>query len=270
MIGLNDPAFIRSVTSDWAGERFKDGRPKVSDDVLARMEKVTIEEAWGTIGGKGYNNQFAGEWMILHPERTLVGRAVTGMFIPARPDIDAVINAEGKEKGCIGGQNSWIIDSLEKNDVIVIDLFGKIKHGTYAGDNLGNSIYAKTGTGMVIEGGIRDLQRCNEIPMASYIRGVDPTAIADVTLLGINIPVRIGKEATCVPGDIVLGTCEGIIFIPAHLAEQVVIESEDTRLRDAWGHLQLREGTYTPGEVDREWTPEMKADFDSWRVKQSV
>ena len=268
MIGLNDPEFIRSITSDWTGERSDDGRPKVPDDILDRMKKVTIEEAWGTIGGHGYRNQFAGEWMILHPDRTLVGRAVTGMFIPARPDIDAVINAQGKSQGCIGGQNSWVIDALEQNDVIVIDIFGKIKFGTYAGDNLGNSIYAKTGTGMVIEGGIRDLQRCYEIPMASYIRWVDPTAIAEVTLLGINIPVRIGKEATCVPGDIVLGTREGIIFIPAHLAEQVVVESEDTRQRDEWGHLQLRNGAYTPGEIDRDWTPKMKAEFDDWRTAQ--
>lgn len=270
MIGLNSPEFTRAVTSQWDGERGPDGRPVVPDGILKRMEKVTIEEAWGVIGGKGYNYQFAGDWQILHPDRTLVGRAVTGVYVPTRPDLETAVQADGAEHGCIGGQNSWVIDTLEPNDVIVIDLFGKVKFGTFAGDNLGNSIYAKTGTGMVIDGGIRDLQRLYEIPMASYIRGVDPTAIADVTLLGINVPVRIGLEATCVPGDIVLGTREGIIFIPPHLAEQVVIESEETRMRDAWGHQQLREGTYTPGEIDREWTPEMTAEFEVWRKQQAA
>jgi regulator of RNase E activity RraA len=269
MIGLSSPEFIRAVTSAWTGERFPDGRPRVSDSILERMKKVTIEEAWGTILGHGYQYQFAGDWMILHPDRTLVGRAVTGMFVPTRPDLQGVVQGQGEAQGCIGGQNSWVIDTLQENDAIVIDLFGKVKDGTFAGDNLGNSIYAKSKTGMVIDGGVRDLQRLYEIPMASYVRGVDPTAIRDVTLLGINIPVRIGREATVVPGDVVLGTREGVVFIPAHLAEQVVAESEETRLRDGWGHQQLREGKYTPGEIDRAWTPAMEAEFQEWKKKQS-
>lgn len=269
MIGLSSPDFIRAITQEWKGERFKDGRPRVSDDIIERMKKVTIEEAWGTIGSHGYRFQFAGDWMMLHPEITLVGRAVTGAFTPTRPDLQKVIQDQGERDGCIGGQNSWVIDTLNENDTIVIDLFGKVKWGTFAGDNLGNAIYAKSRTGMVIDGGIRDLQRLNEIPMASYIRGVDPTAINDVTLTGINIPIRIG-EVTVIPGDVVLGTLAGLVFIPPHLAEQVVVESEDTRMRDAWGHKMLREGQYTPGEIDRAWTPEMTAVFEEWRKGQTV
>ena len=271
MIGLNSPEFTRAVTSQWDGERGPDGRPVVPGSILERMKQVTIEEAWGVIGGKGYNYQFAGDWQILHPDRTL-GRPRGDRRLrahPARPG-NGRSGRRPRRTAVIGGQNSWVIDTLEPDDVIVIDLFGKVKFGTFAGDNLGNSIYAKTGTGMVIDGGIRDLQRLYEIPMMSYIRGVDPTAIADVTLLGINVPVRIGLEATCVPGDIVLGTREGVIFIPPHLAEQVVIESEETRMRDAWGHQQLREGNYTPGEIDREWTPEMTAEFEVWRQRQAA
>lgn len=264
MVGLSSPEFLRAITRAFQGERFEDGRPCVPDDILERMKHVTIEEAWGTIGGHGYHYQFEGNWMILHPDRTLVGRAVTAQFVPTRPDLQNEIQAQGKARGCIGGQNSWVIDTLRENDVIVVDLFGKIKHGTFAGDNLGNSIYAKTRTGAVIDGGIRDLQRYYQIPMASYIRGVDPTAINDVTLLGINIPIRIGN-ATVNPGDVVLGTREGVIFIPPHLAEQVVEESEETRMRDEWGHMVLRAGRYTPGQVDTEWTDEMKAEFEAWR-----
>ncbi|MBM3265549.1 MAG: RraA family protein [candidate division Zixibacteria bacterium] len=267
-MGLSSPEFIRAITSDWTGERFPDGRPRVSDSIVERMKLVTIEEAWGTIHGHGYQQQFAGDWMILQPERTLVGRAVTGMFVPSRPDLQRAVQEQGQAQSCVGGQNSWVIDTLQENDVIVIDLFGKVKDGTFAGDNLGNSIYAKTKTGMVIEGGVRDLQRLNEVPMASFVRGVDPTAIRDVTLLGINIPVRIGKEATVIPGDIVLGTVEGVVFIPAHLAEQVVVESEETRLRDEWGHAMLREGRYLPGQVDGAWTDQMNEEFQAFKTKK--
>lgn len=268
MIGLSSREFLLAVTAANPFDRFPDGRPHVPDDLIERMKKVTIEEAWGTMMGHSYQYQFEGSWMILHPERPLAGRAVTGVFIPTRPDLNSVIAEQGKALGCIGGQNSWVIDTLQENDVIVIDLFGKIKDGTFAGDNLGNSIYAKSKTGMVIDGGIRDLQRLYEIPMASYVRGVDPTAINGVTLLGINIPVRIGNT-TVVPGDVVLGTREGVIFIPPHLVQEVVEQSEETRLRDGWGHQRLREKKYTPGQVDGAWTPEMEADYAEWRKTQT-
>jgi regulator of RNase E activity RraA len=256
---------LLALTAEWTGERFEDGRPRVPDDLIERMKLVTTEEAWGVLRQHGYHFQFAGNWLNLHPDRILVGRAVTCVFMPQRPDVQAAVQAEGQADGRVGGQNSWVIDTLVENDCIVVDLFGKVKNGTFAGDNLGTSISAKSKTGMVIEGGIRDVQRILEIPdFAVFVRGVDPTAIAEVTLMGINVPVRI-SEATALPGDVVLGTPEGVIFIPPHLAQQVVERSEDIRLRDQFGHQRLREGTYTPGEIDRKWSEAIEADFAEWR-----
>ena len=246
-------------------ERFADGRPRVPDDILKRMEKVTIEEAWGVLRSKGYHSQFDGQWTNLHPERVLVGRAVTAAFFPKRPDLHDATEELGKADEQTGGQNSWVIDTLVENDVIVVDLFGKVEDGTFAGDNLATSIYSKTKTGMVIDGGIRDLDGIFDIPdFNAFVRGVDPTAFADVTLMGINIPIRIGR-VTVMPGDVVLGRREGVIFIPPHLAEQVVTRSENIRLRDNFGHQRLREGKYTPGEIDQKWTPEIEEDFEQWK-----
>jgi len=257
---------ILALTRAWEGERSPDGRPMVPDDLLERMRLVTTEEAWGVLRRNEYRFQFAGDWTNLHPDRVLVGRAVTAVFFPARPDADGAVQELGAAEGRVGGQNSWVIDTLVENDCLVVDLFGKIKNGTFAGDNLGTSIHAKTRTGMVVDGGIRDLQRLYEIPDFSvFVRGVDPTAIADVTLMGINVPVRIG-EATCLPGDVVLGTRTGVVFIPPHLAREVVERSEDVRLRDGFGHQRLREGTYTPGEIDRKWSEAIEADFATWKA----
>ncbi|MFC1490852.1 RraA family protein [Candidatus Latescibacterota bacterium] len=253
-------------TSDWKGERFPDGRPKVPDSILERMKNVEIEEAWGVLRSARYNNQFEDGWWNIHPERVLVGRAVTGTFIPMRPDINNAIRDIGKEQGRSqsGGQNSWIIDVLEKDDVVVIDLFDKIVEGTYAGGNLATSIWAKTGTGMIIAGGVRDLGQIERIPDFSvFIRGADPTAIGGVTLIDINGPTRIGR-AVCMPGDVVLGTIEGVIFIPAHLAERVVESAEVVNMRDGFGFQRLQEGKYTPGEIDSQWTDEINADFTQW------
>jgi regulator of RNase E activity RraA len=251
-------------------DRFPDGRPRVPDDILERTKKVTIEQAWGVLRGHGYNFQFEGDWMNLHPDRILVGRAVTAVFMPQRPDLHAVVEEQGKADGRIGAQNSWVIDTLVENDVIVVDMFGKIENGTYAGDNLGHSIAAKSKTGMIIDGGIRDLDGIYEMPnFATFVRGVHPTGIGGVTLMGLNVPIRIGN-ATVVPGDVVLGRREGVIFIPPHLAEEVVKRSEEIRLRDGFGHQRLQEGKYTPGQIDRGWTPEIEADFAEWRKTQKT
>ncbi len=245
-------------------ERFEDGRPKVPDSILERMKDVSIEEAWSVLQKHGYHHQFEGNWMNIHPDRVIVGRAVTAGFMPERPDVEEVTNELGKKDKRIGPQNSWIIDTLVENDMIVIDLFGKVKEGTYAGDNLATAIYTKSRTGMIIDGGVRDLDGIYEIPeFNAFIRGADPTALADVTLMGINIPIRIG-HVLVMPGDVVLGRREGVIFIPPHLAAEVCDTSENIRMRDTFGHQRLREGKYTPGQIDRKWTPEIEADYQEW------
>lgn len=255
------------ITREWKGERFADGRPKVSDEVLKRLATTTAEEAWGTLRGAGYRLQFEGGWKTVNvqPGKRLVGRVVTAQFMPFRPDMNAVINDHAKQEGRVGrGQNSWVIDTLVKGDVMVVDLFGKIKDGTIIGDNLATSIMTKAGTGLIVDGAVRDVSGISEIPgFQVYARDFHPSAIAEVTLMGWNIPIRIGNT-TVMPGDVVVSDPEGVTFIPAHLAEKVADESELTQLRDNWGHQMLREQKYTPGQVDAEWSPAMVEDFNKW------
>ncbi len=264
---FNSPDNIRRLTPLNPFERFDDGRPRVPDALLERMKLVTNDEAWGVLERRhGYFFQFEGNWLNLHPERILVGRAVTAMFVPMRPDLQQVVADEGQANGRVGGQNTWVIDTLVSGDVIVVDLFGKIRDGTFAGDNLSTTILSRTGTGMVIHGGIRDVTRVAELPdLAVFVRGVDPSAIAQVTLVGVNIPLRIGN-ATVLPGDVVLGTPEGVTFVPPHLVQEIVDYSEDVRLRDVFGKQRLAEGTYTSGQIDvSTWASEIEADFRTWR-----
>ncbi|MBA47274.1 MAG: dimethylmenaquinone methyltransferase [Dehalococcoidia bacterium] len=262
---LTNPEIIKSITSSWKGNRDKNSRPLVPKDIIDRMKLVTTEEAWGTCRKNGYHHQFAGNWHNLHPDRVIVGRAVTCRWVPKRPDLDDAIENQGKKENRIGFQNSWVIDELEEDDLIVVDLFGKIFDGTFAGDNLTTAIKSKSGTGMVIDGGIRDTQRIYDMDnFNAFVKGFDPSAINDVSMPEINGVTRIG-EATCIPGDIVLGTMSGIIFIPPHLAEEVVLSSENVRLKDEFGQQRIMEGKYTPGEVDREFSDEMNKDFENWK-----
>jgi 4-hydroxy-4-methyl-2-oxoglutarate aldolase len=250
----------------WGRDEY--GRPFVPDEWIERMKLVTTEEAWGVLHKHGYHRQFEGNWKETHPGTITVGRAVTAQFIPHRPDLHDVVQKKGvaEGRGSSGGQNSWIINTLKLNDIMVVDIFGKIKDGTVIGDNLGTSIRTRTKVGAVIEGGIRDFQGLVQLTDCNfYIRGMDPTAIADVTLAGINIPIRIGGS-TVMPGDIVLGTPTGLLFIPPHLVQEVVEHSEDIRVRDEWGKQMLADGKYTPGEIDSKWSDAINADFAQWKA----
>jgi regulator of RNase E activity RraA len=255
---------VITLTSGWKGERSGDGRPKVSDELLERLKNVSIEEAWGILRNKGYQNQFEGDWMILYPDSVMTGRVVTAQYMPLRPDMDKMIKDTGKAEGRIGATNSWPIDVLKPGDIYVADSYGKIIDGTLIGDNLGNAIYAKSKRGVIFYGSVRDVEGLYEINgFNAWIKGQDPSYIQQMMLTGINVPIRIGR-ATVLPGDVVLAKRAGTIFIPAQLVEELVINSEFIELRDEFGHQRLREGKYTPGQIDTQWTEEIKNDFLNW------
>src|SRR4051812_40870924 len=265
---------VIKYTPDWHGERFPDGRPKVPDEILDRMKNVTLEEAWATLRSAGFNHQYEDGWYCIHPDQILVGRALTAMWMPGRPDVEKVIEEQGKKDNRKGGTNAWPVDMLQPRDVYVSDHFGLKVDGPSIGDNVGNAIYARSGNGIVYDGAVRDINGLKELPnFIAFVRAYDPShhfgRIGDEgrplnsTMTAINSPTRIG-HAAAMPGDVVLGRDGGVIFIPPQLAQKVVQESERTRLRDIFGHLRLKEQKYTAGQIDRGWTPEIEADFTQW------
>lgn len=262
----DNPEDIIQLTPLWQGERFANGRPRVSNDVLRRMAKITLEEAWGTLWNHGYAFQFEGDLKIVHPNQVMVGRAVTSVLVPKRPDLHETLLSYGhQQEDRKGFFNQWVIDTLQEDDIVVVDLFDKVHQGTFVGGNLSTAIASKTKRGgAVIWGGIRDNQQIVDIEGVNvFYRGSDPTAIADVTMVGINTPCRIGK-AICLPGDVVLGTPSGVLFIPPHLAELTVVQAEKSQVRDIFGFVRLREDIYTTAQIDSPWTVSIWNDFTAW------
>jgi regulator of RNase E activity RraA len=265
-------ADMLALTPNWKGERFADGRPKAPDSLLNRLKSVTLEEAWAVLRNKNYKYQYEDGWQTINPDSVLVGRAVTATFMPGRPDIQRVVDDYGHTKGGrIKSQNSWPLDILTKRDVYVADQFGAHIDGPTIGDNLGNSIFAKTGNGIIYDGAVRDINGLKELKgFTSFFRSYHPShhlnnpdGLLNTTLVSINHPTRIGR-AMVVPGDVVLGRDGGVLFIPPHLLEEVVKIAEVVRLRDLFGHEKLREGKYTPGQIDTRWSDEIEKDFSQW------
>lgn len=259
-MNFNSREEIIALTPQWKGERMADGRPYVSPEYLEKLRGMTLEEVWKPIFLKGYESQFEGDLKTLHDDgRKLIGRAVTCNFVPTRPDLHEVMFAKGAEEGRKGNYNQWVIDSLVEGDVVVADMYDKIYKGTFLGGNLTTAIKTKTKTGGgVIWGGVRDVEQMKQVEgVQVYYRGIDPTPIRDFIMTGFNTVTRIGK-AVVLPGDIVFGAGGGVLFIPAHLVEEVVDGAEKTHVKDDFGFEMIAQNKFTTAQIDKNtWTEDM-------------
>ena len=264
------PEDVIALTPQWKGERFEDGRPKVPDKYLDALYDMTLEELWKPIFVQGYENQYLA-MKSLHPEfkedgtlnKKLIGRAVTAVYAPTRPDYYETSFSVAAAEGRTGTPNQWVIDRLTDRDVLVIDMFDKIYKGTFVGGNLTTAIRSKTKTGgAVIWGGIRDIEQMQKIPdVQVYYRGIDPTPIRDFVMLGMNVPARMGSgehAALCLPGDVVYGCSGGVLFIPPHLVVEVVENGAKTQVKDIFGFEMITQNRFTTAQIDKNtWTEEM-------------
>lgn len=263
------PEYVKALTADWKGERFEDGRPKVSDNLLERLKKVTIEEAWAELIELGYHNQYEGEWSLIDETESdvMTGRAVTAQFMPARQDLENQVIEQGKKEGRNWKQRrtvSWAVTTLVEGDVYVADAYGKESYGTVVGSNLGSGVFANSKRGIIVYGHVRDMEGLQNIKgFNGWIKGSDPSYMRKTLLASINAPIRIG-HATVLPGDAVLAKKHGVLFIPAHLLEHIVLTAEFTALTDEFGQQRIREHKYTAGEIDSVWSDEINKDFKNW------
>ena len=261
---------VIAMTPLWKGERFEDGRPKVADRYLDALYSMTLEELWKPIFVQGYESNFV-SIKSLHPEfkedgtvnRKMIGRAVTAMYAPTRPDYAQAQFTAAAKNGLTGTPNQWVVDHLQPRDVMVVDMYDKIYKGTFLGGNLTTALHNKTGNGgAVIWGGIRDIEQMHKVPdVQVYYRGIDPTPIRDFAMTGYNTPVRIGdgrEAAICLPGDVVYGCSGGVLFIPPHLVEEVVDGGAKTQVKDLFGFEMITQNKFTTAQIDKNtWTAEM-------------
>ncbi len=276
------PDEMQYYTSLWKGERFPDGRPKVSDDIVRRMQYVSVTEAWQTLNGLSdtegqgpvsfgefrrptYSNQYTGGFKMMREDIVICGRASTIHFLPYRPDLNGLIQQQGTRDGRGRGQYTWGVDQLQKGDVYVANVCEAILDASHVGDNLGTTIWTKTGNGAVIRGTLRDLYgNLGVDPQWNVmVRDFRPQANSSNLVIGINCPIQVGY-VTVMPGDIVLGSREGVVFIPPHLAQQVVETSEKTRMQDVFAHEGVKEGRFTAQQADGGFTKEMNEEFNKW------
>lgn len=250
-------------------DRLPDGRPKVPDALIDRAHDLSSEEVWSVMQDKGYNNQYADGFQVLHPGKTMVGRAFTVQFMPVREDVDKIVQEKSKQATGKHLHNQTAIDMLQPGDVLVVDLFGKKVNGTIVGDNLFFYVNQAThGGGLVVDGSVRDLDGISEIDMPAYFKSVDPTPIGQVMLTGINVPVRIGG-VTVMPGDLVVGDREGVYFIPPQFVQEVLDKADETHIHDEWTKKKFAEGKYKSSEIyGSPSDPKLKQEYEEYLKKR--
>jgi 4-hydroxy-4-methyl-2-oxoglutarate aldolase len=260
---------LTDYTAQEPFDRFPDGRPKIPQNLLDRARELSAEDIWATMQQKGFNTQYADGFQVLHPGKTMVGRAFTVQFMPLRSDVDEVAKAKARSRGLAGLGNQVAIDMLQPGDVLVVDLFGKKVNGTIVGDNLFHyMIKATGGGGLVVDGSIRDLDGISEIDLPAYYRAVDPTPIGNVMLTGINVPIRIG-DTTVMPGDLVVGDREGIYFVPPQLVREVLDRADEIHVHDEWTKKKFDEGKYKSSEIyPSPKDPKLKEEYQEYLKKR--
>lgn len=134
-------------------DRFPDGRPKVPDSILDRVKGLSAEEVFG-IEHQGYPSQYTSHWKIVKPDKKLVGRAVTLLLMPLRPEV-AEVDSTGLPSTAPRTQqisHQSALNLLQPGDVIVVDAHAIA--GGIIGDNLAYSLLSKTGSCSLKLGGV--------------------------------------------------------------------------------------------------------------------
>lgn len=236
----------------------------ITEDALERLRRDLRNVATATVCTalfkRGLRRQFIQDVRPLKPKgRTMVGLAFTLRYIPAREDLNGLEVFRDRSH-----PQRAAIEECPEGHVMVIDSRQDARAAS-AGSILVSRLMVRGAAGIVTDGGFRDAPAIADLDFPAYhSRPSAPTNLTLHQAIDINVPIGCG-EAPVFPGDLVLGDDEGVVVIPAHLAEEVSAEAiEMTAFEDFVTEEVLKGrsilGLY-PATDDQTLT-----DFDAWRA----
>ncbi len=261
------PKELRAQRDTWTPlmDVLKDKRPRVTDEQLERLRKLSIENVWGAIQGKGYRACFVTHLKPTQPGLKMVGRALTLRYLPQRPDLDEGVRQLAKEGDWDPAFNVRGGEDAKPGDVVVVELGGMVDRATFMGTMTGLGMKVRGVKGIVVDGGIRDLNEFltwKDFPI--YYNGAHASAMADQIGVEWNAPIRIG-QVTVLPGDVVIGDEEGLLFFPPQLADEAIKAAENQTYNEEFKEEMLRSGKYRARDIYPRLSPEMEKVFEEWK-----
>ncbi|MGH9854680.1 MAG: RraA family protein, partial [Blastocatellia bacterium] len=199
----------------------------------------------------------------------LVGRALTMRYLPQRPDLDEGVRQLAKEGNWDPSFNVRGGEDAKTGDVVVVELGGMVDRATFMGTMTGLGMKLRGVKGVVVDGGIRDLNEFltwKDFPI--YYAGAHASAMADQIGVEWNAPVRIGN-VTVLPGDVVIGDEEGLLFFPPQLAEDAIRAAENQTYNEDFKAEMMKSGKYRTRDIYPRLSPEMEKVFEEWKKTHS-
>jgi 4-hydroxy-4-methyl-2-oxoglutarate aldolase len=240
-------------------------RKPATEAQLQRLKELPLEAVWGAVQNKQHRFSFAGDFKLTQPGLKMVGRAVTLRYLPVRPDLMEAVQTLAKEGDWDYQFNVRGTDDLKDGDVVMVELGGAVDRATFVGDVTGIALQSAGARGIVVDGGIRDLNEflaLKDLPV--YYKGAHASAMADHVGVEWNVPIRIGG-ITVLPGDVVIGDEEGVLVFPPQYADEVIASAENTVYTENFKREMIRSKKYRTRDVYPRLSPELEKLFEEWK-----
>ena len=233
----------------------------LTEEAKSKLGKVSTATLTSQLIVHGFKNTFLNDVAPLKPNNRMVGYAVTLRFVPAREDMPA------KMADLSINPQRLAVESVGPDDVLVIDAFGETR-GAVLGDVFAHRIKVLGAVGLVTDGAMRDTPACAEIDLPIYFR-VKQATRSNVHLHPADWNVQIGCGGVLIePGDVIVGDGEGVVAIPAHVAESVAHASYEQEVREMHVIEMVQAGRSTVGIYPA--GEATQAEFEAWRKEKGL
>ncbi len=202
-------------------------------ELFSKLLHVGLEAAWAAVTNEGYPQCFINELHPLNTGRRMVGRARTMRYLPNRKDLREKIYSRPQ-------LNYRSAEEAQPGDVLIFDAGGETR-STVSGAITTTRFLMRGGSGIVVDGCMRDVPDLTSMPISIYLRCGHASSVSPILMsVDYQVPVRIGG-VTIIPGDILIGEDHGILVIPASIVNQVLKQAtEHNQLEEFQRHLLLQ------------------------------
>ena len=231
----------------------------LSTDADAALRRVSTATLTVQLAKRGVANTFLGGLRPIRPDLRMVGYAHTLRYAALREDVrDARKGSEDAQK--------LAVETVSPGDVLIMEARGELGAGTI-GDILAARVLARGGAGIVTDGGVRDTPGVADLAIPTYFQ--TPNA---ASLWLRHIPLDVDAPITCagtlvMPGDVVVGDAEGVVVLPAALAEEIAEAALVQEDREAWALERVQAGESIRGVYPI--ADERRADYERWRATRN-